>query len=444
MSKEIKLSDHFTYGRILRFTFPSIIMMVVISVYGVVDGFFVSNFVGKTPFAAVNLIMPFLMLPMAIGFMIGGGGSALISCTLGEQKPEKANRIFSLLVYFSIILGTVIAIVFQIILRPVAIAMGASGQLLADCVRYGRVIIIGIPFNILQMEFQTFFVTAEKPRLGLWATIGSGVANVVLDLLLVAIIPCGLVGAAIATTMSQVVGGVVPLWYFFRKNTSLLQLGKTSYDGKALLKSCTNGSSELLSNVSMSIVNMLYNVQLLNIAGENGVAAYGAIMYVNLLFLSAFIGHIIGTGPVVGYHYGAQNHKELRSILQKSLVIIGAFSLAMVALSIGLARPMSLLFVGYDQALFDLTVRGFIIFSFSFLFVGYAMFFSSFFTALGDGLTSAIISFMRTLVFQIAAVMLLPLIWGIDGVWWSISVAEAAAVAVGLLFLALKQKRYHY
>lgn len=444
MSKEIKLSDHFTYGRILRFTFPSIIMMVVISVYGVVDGFFVSNFVGKTPFAAVNLIMPFLMLPMAVGFMIGGGGSALISCTLGEQKPEKANRIFSLLVYFSIILGTVIAIVFQIILRPVAIAMGASGQLLEDCVRYGRVIIIGIPFNILQMEFQTFFVTAEKPRLGLWATIGSGVANVVLDLLLVAIIPCGLVGAAIATTMSQVVGGVVPLWYFFRKNTSLLQLGKTSYDGKALLKACTNGSSELLSNVSMSIVNMLYNVQLLNIAGENGVAAYGAIMYVNLLFLSAFIGHIIGTGPVVGYHYGAQNHKELRSILQKSLVIIGAFSLAMMALSIGLARPMSLLFVGYDQALFDLTVRGFIIFSFSFLFVGYAMFFSSFFTALGDGLTSAIISFLRTLVFQIAAVMLLPLIWGIDGIWWSISVAEAAAVVVGLLFLFIKQKKYHY
>ena len=444
MSKEIKLSDHFTYGRILRFTFPSIIMMIVISIYGVVDGFFVSNFVGKTPFAAVNFIMPFLMVPMAVGFMIGGGGSALISCTLGEQKPEKANRIFSLLVYFSITLGIIIAIVFQILLRPVAIAMGASGQLLDDCVRYGRIIILGIPFNILQMEFQTFFVTAEKPRLGLWATIGSGVANIVLDLLLVAIFPLGLVGAAIATTMSQVVGGVVPLVYFFRKNTSLLQLGKTNYDGKALWKACFNGSSELLSNVSMSIVNMLYNVQLLNIAGENGVAAYGAIMYVNLLFLSAFIGHIIGTSPVIGYHYGAQNHKELRSILQKSLVIIGAFSVAMVALSIGLARPLSLVFVGYDQELLDMTVRGFIIFSASFMFVGYAMFFSSFFTALGDGLTSAIISFMRTLVFQIAAVLLLPLIWGIDGIWWSISVAEAAAVAVGLLFLFIKQKKFHY
>ena len=444
MSKEIKLSDHFTYGKLLKFTFPSIIMMIVISIYGVVDGFFVSNFVGKTPFAAVNFIMPFLMVPMAVGFMIGGGGSALISCTLGEQKPEKANRIFSLLVYFSIILGTIIAIVFQILLRPVAIAMGASGQLLEDCVRYGRIIILGIPFNILQMEFQTFFVTAEKPRLGLWATVGSGVANVVLDFLLVAVIPLGLIGAAVATTMSQVVGGVVPLVYFFRKNTSLLKLGKANYDGKAILKTCTNGSSELLSNVSMSIVNMLYNVQLLNIAGENGVAAYGAIMYVNLLFLSAFIGHIIGTGPIIGYHYGAQNHKELRSLLQKSMVIIGAFSLAMVALSIGLSYPLSMIFVGYDKALLDLTVRGFIIFSASFLFVGYAMFFSSFFTALGDGLTSAIISFMRTLVFQIAAVMLLPLIWGIDGIWWSISVAEAAAVAVGLLFLFIKQKKYHY
>lgn len=444
MSEEIKLSDHFTYGRILRFTFPSIIMMVVISIYGVVDGLFVSNFVGKTPFAAVNLIMPFLMLPMAIGFMIGSGGSALISCTLGEQKPEKANRIFSLLVYFSIALGILILLVFQLLLRPVAIAMGASGQLLEDCVTYGRVIILGIPFNILQMEFQTFFVTAEKPRLGLWATIGSGVANILLDLLLVAIIPCGLIGAAVATTMSQVVGGVVPLWYFFRKNTSLLQLGKTSYDSKALLKTCTNGSSELLSNISMSIVNMLYNVQLLNIAGENGVAAYGAIMYVNLLFLSAFIGHIIGTGPVVGYHYGAQNHKELRSILQKSLVIIGAFSIAMVAMSLGLARPLSLLFVGYDRTLLEMTVHGFILFSFSFLFVGYAMFFSSFFTALGDGLTSAIISFMRTLVFQIGAVLLLPLIWGIDGIWWSITVAEVAAVATGLLFLWIKQKKYHY
>lgn len=444
MANEIKLSDHFTYGKLLRFTFPSIIMMIVISVYGVVDGFFVSNFVGKTPFAAVNFIMPFLMIPSAVGFMIGTGGSALISCTLGEKKPEKANKIFSMLVYFSIILGALIAIVFQIILRPVAAAMGASGQLLEDCVTYGRIIIIGIPFNILQMEFQTFFVTAEKPRLGLWATVGSGVTNVVLDYLLVGVIPFGLVGAAAATTMSQVVGGVVPLVYFFRKNTSLLQLGKTQYDGKSLLKTCTNGSSELLSNVSMSMVNMLYNIQLLNFAGENGVAAYGTIMYVNLLFLSAFIGHIIGTTPVIGFHYGAQNHQELKSLLRKSLVIIGLFSTAMLIMGITLARPLSQLFVGYDRELYNLTVRGFIIFSVSFLFVGFAMFFSSFFTALNDGLTSAIISFLRTLVFQITAVLLLPLVWGIDGIWWSVTVAEAAAVTVGLISLFALQKKYHY
>lgn len=444
MANQIKLSDHFTYGKLLRFTFPSIIMMIVISIYGVVDGFFVSNFVGKTPFAAVNFIMPFLMIPSAVGFMIGTGGSALISCTLGEQKPEKANKIFSMLVYFSIILGTLIAIVFELILRPVAAAMGASGQLLNDCVTYGRIIIIGIPFNILQMEFQTFFVTAEKPRLGLWATVASGVTNVILDYLLVAVLPCGLVGAAAATAMSQVVGGLIPLYYFFRKNTSLLRLGKTELDGKALLKTCTNGSSELLSNVSMSMVNMLYNVQLLAFAGEDGVAAYGTIMYVNLLFLSAFIGHIIGTGPVVGFHYGAQNHAELKSLLRKSLVIIGLFSTAMAAMGMLLARPLSMLFVGYDRSLYDMTVHGFMIFSVSFLFVGFAMFFSSFFTALNDGLTSAIISFLRTLVFQIGAVLMLPLVWGIDGIWWSISVAEAAAVAVGLSFLFVLKKKYHY
>ena len=444
MASEIKLSDHFTYGKLLKFTFPSIIMMVVISVYGVVDGFFVSNFVGKTPFAAVNFIMPFLMLPMAVGFMIGGGGSALISCTLGEKKPEKANRIFSLLVYFSIALGVTIAVIFQIILRPVAIAMGASGQLLEDCVTYGRVIILGIPFNILQMEFQTFFVTAEKPRLGLWATVGSGVANVVLDLLLVAVFPCGLIGAAIATTMSQVVGGVVPLWYFGRNNTSLLRLGKTNIDRHALFKTFTNGSSELVSNISMSLVSMLYNIQLLNFAGENGVAAYGTVMYVNLLFLSAFIGHIIGTGPIVGYHYGAQNHRELQSLLRKSLVLLGIFATSMVAASLLLARPLSHFFVGYDKELYDMTVHGFVIFSFSFFFVGYAMFFSSFFTALNDGLTSAILSFLRTLVFQVGAVLIMPLIWGIEGIWWSITVSELAAVIVGLVFLFAKQKKYQY
>ena len=444
MKQEIKLSDHFTYGRLLKFTLPSIVMMIFTSIYGVVDGFFVSNFGGKTPFAAVNFIMPFLMILGALGFMFGTGGSALVSCTLGEGNPEKANRIFSLLVYISLGLGFVIAALGIMFLPDVARLLGATGELLEDCVRYGRVVLIGLPGFILQMEFQSFFITAEKPKLGLTVTVASGVANMVLDTLLVGVLPMGLVGAALATAASQIIGGFVPFLYFVRKNTSLLRLVKTDFDGKALLKTCTNGASELMSNISMSLVGMLYNIQLLHYAGENGVAAYGTMMYVNMIFLAAFIGYSIGTAPVVGFHYGAQNHKELQGLLRKSSVIIAAFSVCMLALALVLARPLSRIFVGYDPELFEITVSGFQIFSVSFLFAGFAIFLSGFFTALNDGLTSALISFLRTLVFQVAAVLLLPLIWGIDGIWWSISGAELMAVLAGFAFLVGKQKKYHY
>ena len=443
MKKEaIKLSDHFSYGKILRFTAPSIGMMIFTSIYGVVDGFFVSNFVGKTPFAAVNFIYPLLMMLGGLGFMVGTGGSALVSKTMGERDMAKANRIFSLLVYASIIGSAVISILGIVFIRPIAIWLGAEGELLEYAVLYGRIILAASPAFTLQMEFQNFFVTAEKPKLGLYVTIISGVTNMVLDAVLV--IPFGLVGAALATAISQMVGGVIPLVYFSRPNDSLLHLGKTRYDGKALLKTCTNGSSELMSNISMSLVNMIYNVQLLAYAGENGVAAYGTMMYVNLVFLAIFIGYSIGTAPIVSFHYGAQNHGELKSLLRKSGVIIGVCSAAMLGLGCVLARPLSLLYVGYDAALLDMTVKGFYVFAWSFLFAGFAIFFSGFFTALNDGLTSAIISFLRTLVFQIAAVLLLPLIWGIDGIWWSIVVAEVMAVIVGGIFLVTKQKKYQY
>ena len=442
MKQEIKLSDHFSYGKILKFTAPSIGMMIFTSIYGVVDGFFVSNFVGKTPFAAVNFIFPFLMILGSLGFMVGTGGSALVSKTMGERNMKKANSIFSLLIYTSIIGSAVIAVLGMVFLRPIAILLGAEGELLEYCVLYGRIILMATPAFTLQMEFQNFFITAEKPKLGLYVTIASGVANMVLDAVLV--IPFGLVGAALATAISQIVGGVIPLVYFARPNNSLLHLGKAEYDGKALLKTCTNGSSELMSNISMSLVNMLYNIQLLSYAGEDGISAYGTMMYVNMIFLAIFIGYSIGTAPVVSFHYGAQNHGELKSLLRKSSVIIGISSALMLVLGYVLARPLSQLYVGYDKALFDLTVEGFYVFAWSFLFAGFAIFFSGFFTALNDGLTSAIISFLRTLVFQIAAVMLLPLVWGIDGIWWSIVVAEAMAVAVGVFFLIIKQKKYHY
>jgi len=441
---KISLSDNFSYGKLLRFTLPSIAMMIFSSIYGVVDGFFVSNYVGKTPFAAVNFIMPFLMILGTLGFMFGTGGSALVSLKTGEGNKEKANRIFSLLVYTSLILGSAIAILGIIFIRPIATFLGAEGQMLEDSVLYGRIILIALPAFILQMEFQSFFVTAEKPQLGFFVTVAAGVTNMVLDFLLVGAFPLGLVGAATATAISQSIGGFVPLIYFASKNSSLLRLGKTEFDVSALFRTCTNGASELMSNISMSVVGMLYNTQLYDIAGENGVAAYGVMMYVSMIFCGAFIGYTVGVAPVIGYHYGAANTDELRSLLKKSVVIVSSFSVCMVALAFILASPLSKLFVGYDETLFEMTRNGFFIFSLSFLFMGFAIFGSGFFTALNDGLTSAAISFLRTLVFQVAAVLILPIIFGLDGIWWSLVAAEAMAVVVWIIFLVAKRNKYKY
>ncbi len=440
----IQLSDHFTYPKLLRFTFPSIVMILFTSIYGIVDGLFVSNFVGKTSFAAINFIWPFLMMLSAVGFMFGTGGSALVSKTIGEQDRDKANRYFSLIVYVSFAVGVVLTVLGLIFIRPLAAALGAEGTMLDDCVLYGRIILGALPFCILQFEFQSFFVTAEKPKLGLAVTVASGVTNMVLDALLVAVIPLGLVGAAVATAASQVVGGLIPVLYFLRPNTSLLRLAGTKFDLRALTKTCGNGFSELLTNVSMSLVNMLYNVQLMRFAGEDGVAAYGVIMYVCLIFLSIFIGYSMGTAPVVGYHYGAQNHAELKSLLRKSVFIYAASSVVMTAISMVLAGPLSAFFVGYDAQLLAITVRGFRIFSISYLFSGYAIYASSFFTALNDGVNSAIISFTRTVIFQVAAVLLLPLIWELDGVWASVIVSEGLSMVVSAALILIHRKKYQY
>lgn len=440
----IQLSDHFTYKKLIRFTLPSIIMMIFTSIYGVVDGFFVSNIVGKTPFAAVNFIMPVLMILGAFGFMFGTGGSALIAKTIGEGEREKANRIFSLLVYITLILSLFLSVVSIIFMPQIAKALGAEGQMLSDCILYARLILLALPFYMLQFEFQSFFVVAEKPKLGLYVTVASGVANMVLDALFMAVFRWGLAGAASATAISQVIGGIIPLVYFSRENTSLLRFTKTKYEGRALLKTCTNGSSELMSNISMSLVSMLYNIQLLKYAGENGIAAYGVLMYVNFTFLAAFIGYSVGSAPVISYHYGAQNHAELKNLRRKSTVIIAVFALLMFVMAEIFAYPLSYVFVGYDKVLMSMTLRGFLIFSFSFLFAGFAIFGSGFFTALNDGLTSAVISFLRTIIFQVAAVLLLPLIWELDGIWISIVVAEVMAVIITKVFMAAKQKRYKY
>ncbi|MBO5374167.1 MAG: MATE family efflux transporter, partial [Clostridia bacterium] len=389
----IKLFERFDYKKLFKFTLPSIIMMIFTSIYGVVDGLFVSNIVGDTAFAALNFIMPYLMILGTAGFMLGTGGSALISKTLGEGDNEKANKIFSMVVYVSVVLGAVLAIIGFFTVRGVASLMGATGQMLDDCTLYGRIICIALPAFLLQLEFQSIFVTAEKPQLGLYMSIIAGVANMVLDALFMAVLGWGLAGAAIATATSQAIGGIVPLVYFFRKNSSILRVGSPYMDPRALGKICTNGSSELMSNISMSLVGMLYNIQLMSYAGENGVSAYGVMMYVNFVFISIFIGYSVGVAPVIGYHFGAQNHDELRSLRKKSTVIILGFSACMLVLGQALAPAFAKIFVGYSPELYELTLRGFRFFCFSFLFAGMAIFGSSFFTALNDGLTSAIISF---------------------------------------------------
>ena len=431
---QISLSDHFTYQKLLRFVAPSILMMIITSIYSIVDGFFVSNFVGKNSFAALNLIFPVIMALAAVGFMIGTGGSALIAKTLGEGKPRKANEIFSMLVIVLAAGGAILSGVCIVFLRPISFAVGATDLTIDDCVLYGRVLLAALPFFMLQNSFQSFLATAEKPHFGLRVTVFAAQENV----------PFGLLGAALATAFSQIVGALIPLVYFLRPNDSPLRLTRPRFDFRALGKACYNGSSEMVSNLSTSLVGVLYNVQLMAIAKENGVNAYGVLMYVSFIFMAFFFGYSIAVTPVVGYHYGAENHAELKSLLKKSLTVTLITSLAMTASSILLANPIAHLFVGYDAELCDMTVNALRIYALSFLVCGFNIFGSAFFTGLNNGTASALISFLRTFVIQVAAVLLLPKLLGINGIWLAITVAEALTLLVtAALFLAGRRK-YHY
>ncbi len=442
--KAIQLSDSFGYAKLLRFTLPSVMMMVFTSIYGVVDGLFVSNFVGKTPFAAINLVMPLLVIMGAVGFMLGTGGTAIVAKTMGMGDRPLANKYFSFLVYTTIVSGVALAAIGITFARPISELLGAEGEMLECCVIYARINLLALPFFMLQNVFQSFFITAEKPKVGLYVIVVAGVTNMVLDALFVAVLDLGLEGAAAATSLSQVVGGAAPLIYFARPNGGTLRLCKTNFYGRTLLATCINGSSELMSNISMSVVTMLYNAQLMKIAGENGIAAYGAIMYVGFIFVAIFIGFVMGASPVISFHYGAGNKDELKSLFGKSLRIVGVAGVAMAALAIALSRPLSLLFVGYDAELCAMTTRGFVIFAFHFLICGFNIFGSAFFTALNNGVISAAISFLRTLVFQCLTVLILPIFLGLDGVWLSIVAAEIGASVVSLGFLAAKKKKYGY
>ncbi len=440
----IQLSDHFTYKRLLRFTIPSIIMMICTSVYSIVDGLFVSNYVGTTPFAALNLMMPLLMGISTVGFMIGTGGSALVAIKLGEGEREKANAYFSMLIYILTGVGLAVAVTAFLLMRPIAYAIGATDAMIEYCVLYGRILCVSLTGFMLQIAFQSFFIVAEKPELSLKMSLISGITNVILDYLFIVVFGWGLAGAGAATAAGEIIGGFGPILYFSRENNSLLRLGKPCFDGRVLLKTCTNGSSELMTNISSSIVNILYNFQLMRLAGEDGVAAYGVIMYVTFIFAAVNIGYSIGSAPVVSYNYGAGNHKELKNIFHKSVVAIGSAGIIMTILAELLSYPLTRVFVGYDPDLFAMTCRGFRLYALSFLLSGANIWGSGFFTALGDGGVSALISFLRTLLFQVSMVLLLPVFLKLDGVWLAIVAAESLALFVTAVFLVGKRKKYHY
>lgn len=441
---KIKLSDHFTYSKLLRFVFPSIIMMVFTSIYGVVDGLFVSNFAGKTAFASINLVMPFVMILGGIGFMIGTGGTALVSKVLGEGKKEKANEIFTMMIIFTLLLGALLSVIGVISMPWVAKFLGATEEMMADCVIYGRIVTGFTVAFMLQNVFQSFLIAAEKPKLGLLATVLAGITNMALDAIFIIVFKWGVAGAAIATGLSQCVGGIFPLIYFLRKNSSLLHLTKTKLEIKPILNACGNGSSELMSNISSSVVSMIYNFQLMKYVGEDGVSAYGVLMYVQFIFVAIYIGYAIGCAPITGYHFGARNHNELKNMLRKSSFLSAVSGVVLTILAIALSSPLAKLFVGYDKELYELTRHAFRLFAYSFLLAGFNIFTSSFFTALNNGAVSAAISFMRTLIFQTSSVLILPIFLGVDGIWWAITVAEFFAFILSLIFLFAKRKKYHY
>lgn len=442
MRSRIHLSEHFTYAKLLRFTLPSIVMNLFASLYIVADGYFVANFAGKTEFAAVNLIMPVLNILGTIGYMFGVGGSALIAKTLGEKDRDRANRLFSLIVLVSSCLGVLMMVSGFVFMRPITTMLGAEGKLLEDSVLYGRIFILALPAWIWVYEFQLFFVTAEKPGLGLAVTVGAGLCNAALDALFLIGFHWGLAGAAAASALTQLVGGVFPLVYFSRRNNSLLKLVKPVWDSRALVKCCANGSSEFMAEAAASLVGIVYNVQLLRYAGEDGVVIYGLLMYVSLIFSAVFVGYSNGIGPVFSYHYGAQNHGELKSLRKRSLTLIALASCAMFVLSEALAHPFSALFL--QDALLPDAVHAFRIVSLVYLFTGMAVFSSAFFTALNDGQVSALISFLRTFVFELGAVLLLPKLLGVDGIWCSAVFAELMAAAAGGAFMTALRRKYQY
>ena len=441
---KIGISDTFTYKKLIMFTIPSILMMIITSIYGVVDGVFVSNFVGKGAFSSLNLIMPFIMMFGAFGFMLGTGGCALVAKSIGEGKKKEADEVFSMLIYILVIVGILFAIFGVSYIKPIAIMLGATPDMLNDCVTYGTILIIALPAFMLQTTFQTFVVVAGKPKMGMQLAIISGITNMVLDYVFIVQFKWGIGGAAFATSLSQLVGGVIPFIYFIRKNNSDLKLVKFKWNKSAFIKTCTNGSSEMMTSISFSLVNILYNFQLMKFLGPNGVSAYGVIMYISFIFSGIFMGYTIGCSPIISYNYGAKNNDQLKNLFKKSIILVSITSIIMTIIAELSAITLSSIFVGYDKQLLDMTVMAVRLFAISYLFSGLNIFASAFFTALNNGKVSAFISFLRTFVLQSIMIIVLPLILGIEGIWLAVVGAEILCLGVSVILFVVNNKYYEY
>lgn len=441
---QISLSDHFNYSKLLRFTLPSIAMVVFTSIYGVVDGFFVANYAGKQAFAAVNLSYPVIMILGTLGLMFGSGGSALVAAAQGRGRKKLANEYFSLITYSAIVTSVVLVSILWFLLEPLMKLMGATGGLLEDSVLYGHIMMISLPAFILQSMFQLLFVTAGKPKLGFFVTVGAGIANMVLDFILVGVCGYGLAGAGVATVVSEFFGGVIPIFYFLRDNGSTLRLERTRWVPAALYKTCFNGCSELLAGLSSSLIGVLYNFQLMKFVGENGVAAFGVVMYLTFIFCDIFVGYCNGVAPIISNHFGSRDKNELRNLFKRCVVIIAVLGVALFALAEMTAPALVRIFVGADSDLYEMTKHACRIVSFCFLLSGFGIFGSSLFTALNNGVLSAVISVGRSVVFGTLAVMLLPLIFGVEGIWLAVWATEIASIFVVIYFVIRKRKNYGY
>lgn len=442
---EIKLSDRFTYPKLLRFTIPTMLMILCTSSYGIVDGVFISNFAGVTDFSAVNLMFPFIYGAATLGYMFGSGGNAVIAKLLGEKDDCGANRAFSMIVLSGLFLGVITAAVMYVLTPSFARSVGAAGALYESAVKYAKICFLFTPPFILQTMFLSFFIAAGKPKLSLYVNIVSGVINIFFDWLFIAEFNLGVEGAASATGLGQLSGAVIPLIYFIRKNSSLLKLtAKFKFNGKILGLTCANGSSEMVTNLSMSIVNTLYNAALIETAGEPGPAAYGVVLYLNFLFAAIFLGYSQGSAPIVSYDYGARNVSELQNITKKSLTLMLSLGVFCTAFAYFVSPPFARVFCAGNPELYELAVHGSQIFAFSYLLSGFNIWASAFFTALSNGLISALLSFLRLFVFQIGCILILPRIFGLSGIWASIAVAEVLAAVPAAVCLFACRNKYGY